>query len=71
MHVPNWLNNARQCAHKNATIFLVGNKKDLKDERVVSFTEAARFCQENGKNKITNNRPSILRMFRIYRGGCR
>lgn len=47
-HASKWLENAKTSAHKNATIFLVGNKKDLKDERVISFTEAARFCQDNG-----------------------
>lgn len=48
LHVTEWLKSAKECVDKNATIVLVGNKSDLKDERVISFTEAARFCQENG-----------------------
>ena len=36
-HVSNWLSNARSSAHKNATIFLVGNKKDLKDEELAKI----------------------------------
>lgn len=47
LHISNWLNMAKTNADPNATILVVGNKKDLKDERVVSTTEAAKFCQEN------------------------
>lgn len=47
IHVSEWLKSAKECVDKNATIVLVGNKSDLKDERVISFTEGARFCQEN------------------------
>ena len=50
MHITNWLNNARSVAHKNASIIVVGNKKDLKEDRVVSFNEAAKFCFDNGKS---------------------
>ena len=33
-------------------IILVGNKKDLEAEREVTFLEASRFAQENGKRQI-------------------
>ena len=33
-------------------IILVGNKKDLEAEREVTFLEASRFAQENGKKIV-------------------
>ena len=33
-------------------IILVGNKKDLEAEREVTFLEASRFAQENGKETM-------------------
>lgn len=47
LHITNWLNIVKGLAHQNACIVLVGNKKDLKDDRVVSVNEASKFCQEN------------------------
>lgn len=47
LHISNWLNIAKSLANPNAAIIVVGNKKDLKEERVVSFNEASKFCQEN------------------------
>ena len=47
----NWLTDARTLASPNICIVLVGNKKDLEGEREVTFMEASRFAQENGKYK--------------------
>jgi len=44
----NWLSDARTLASPAIVILLVGNKKDLEEEREVTFMEAARFAQENG-----------------------
>ncbi len=46
-HITDWLNNVKDSVDRNACIVLVGNKSDLKEERVISYTDAARFCQEN------------------------
>ncbi|CAL4165428.1 unnamed protein product, partial [Meganyctiphanes norvegica] len=43
----NWLGDARTLASPNIMILTVGNKKDLEDERQVTFMEASRFSQEN------------------------
>merc|ERR1712051_286232 len=43
----NWLTDARTLASPAIVILLVGNKKDLEDERDVTFLEASRFAQEN------------------------
>eukprot|EP01137_Pigoraptor_chileana_P030595 Opistho-2@17300 len=43
----NWLTDARTLASPDIVIILVGNKKDLEDEREVTFLEASRFAQEN------------------------
>ena len=48
----NWLTDARTLASPNIVIILVGNKKDLDAEREVTFMEASRFAQENGKNNM-------------------
>lgn len=40
---------ARSLASPNIVIILVGNKKDLDAEREVTFLEASRFAQENGR----------------------
>jgi len=44
----NWLTDARTLASPAIVILLVGNKKDLEEEREVTFLEASRFAQENG-----------------------
>lgn len=36
-------------ASQNIVIILCGNKKDLDADREVTFLEASRFAQENGK----------------------
>lgn len=43
----NWLNDARTLASQNICILLVGNKKDLEEDREVTFLEASNFAQEN------------------------
>ena len=43
----NWLTDARTLASPSIVILLVGNKKDLEEEREVTFMEASRFAQEN------------------------
>lgn len=45
----NWLNDARTLASPNICVLLVGNKRDLDENREVTFLEASRFAQENGK----------------------
>jgi small GTP-binding protein len=47
-NLANWLTDARTLASPAIVIVLVGNKKDLEDEREVTFMEASRFAQENG-----------------------
>ena len=44
----NWLTDARTLASPNIVIILIGNKKDLDNDREVTFLEASRFAQENG-----------------------
>jgi len=44
-----WLTDAQNLANPNLVVLLVGNKRDLEEERQVSFLEASRFAQENGK----------------------
>jgi Ras-related protein Rab-4B len=50
----NWLSDARTLASSNIVILLVGNKSDLEEQREVTFLEASRFAQENGKKNIRN-----------------
>lgn len=47
--VANWLTDVRTLASPNIVIILCGNKKDLDEQREVSFHEANQFAQENGK----------------------
>lgn len=42
-----WLSDARTLASPNIIILLVGNKRDMEDEREVTFIEASNFAQEN------------------------
>lgn len=43
-----WLQDAKALASPDIIILMIGNKKDLDDERQVSFMEASNFAQENG-----------------------
>jgi len=47
-HLASWLTDARNLTHPNTVIMLVGNKKDLEDQRDVSYDEAKQFADENG-----------------------
>jgi GTPase SAR1 family protein len=42
-----WLNDTRTLASPHIIIILVGNKKDLEEQREVTFLEASNFAQEN------------------------
>ncbi|KAK9499183.1 hypothetical protein O3M35_003682 [Rhynocoris fuscipes] len=42
-----WLSDARSLASPNIVILLAGNKKDLEQERQITFLEASQFAQEN------------------------
>jgi Ras-related protein Rab-4B len=45
-HLKNWCNDSRLLASKDISIMLIGNKCDLKGDRIVTFLEASRFAQE-------------------------
>jgi len=47
-HLTSWLTDARNLTHPNTIIMLIGNKKDLEDQRDVSYEEASQFAKENG-----------------------
>lgn len=46
-HVSTWLADARSLTNPNTVIMLIGNKRDLDDQREVSFEEASNFAREN------------------------
>ena len=46
-HVQNWFNDAKNLSRKESSFVVVGNKCDLKENRVVKFNDAAKFCQQN------------------------
>lgn len=46
--VNHWLMQLRQHSRKNTTIILVGNKKDLEQQREVSVEEGKRLAEQNG-----------------------
>ena len=45
-HAETWLNDLKSQANPNVRVFLVGNKSDLEDERVVPREEGERFKEE-------------------------
>ena len=45
--LPQWIKDAKDLARPDICISLVGNKNDLKEERVINYMEAAKFSQEN------------------------
>jgi len=47
-HLTSWLTDARNLTHPNTVIMLVGNKRDLEEQRDVSYEEASQFAQDNG-----------------------
>jgi GTPase SAR1 family protein len=46
-HVQNWLTDAKSLANENCVVCLIGNKCDLKDDRIIKFNDVAKFCQDN------------------------
>ena len=51
-HVSSWLTDAKNAAKPDCSICLIGNKSDLREQRTVSYMEAAKFSQNNSKKKI-------------------
>jgi small GTP-binding protein len=51
-HAETWLNELKAQANPNVKIFLVGNKSDLEDERVVSKEDGERFREEKNLDKF-------------------
>lgn len=47
-HLSSWLSDAKNLTNPNTVIMLIGNKKDLEDQREVTFEEATRFAKEHG-----------------------
>ena len=45
-HAETWLNDLKSQANPNVRVFLVGNKSDLEDERVIPREEGERFKEE-------------------------
>ena len=45
-HAETWLNDLKNQANPNVRVFLVGNKSDLENERVISKEEGQRFKEE-------------------------
>ena len=46
LHAETWLNDLKNQANPNVKVFLVGNKSDLENERVVSKEEGEKFKEE-------------------------
>ena len=70
--VANWLADARSLASPNIVIVLCGNKKDLEDQRQVTFLEASRFAQENGNVNWIEKKWKFRAFFRfnVHRNIC-
>ena len=47
MHVTEWLKNIEKYAKENVYKFLVGNKSDLTENRVIQTEEASKFAEEH------------------------
>ena len=47
LHINQWLKEVRIQSHPDVKIILIGNKKDLDDERTVTYEEAQKFKEEN------------------------
>jgi len=46
-HLAAWLSDARNLTHPKTVVMLIGNKKDLEDQRDVTYEEASQFAKEN------------------------
>ena len=51
-HAENWLNDLKNQSNPNVRVFLVGNKSDLENERVVTKEEAEQFKNEKKLDKF-------------------
>ena len=51
-HAENWLNDLKTQANPNVRVFLVGNKSDLEEERVVSKEDGERFKEEKNLDRF-------------------
>ena len=51
-HAETWLNDLKQQANQNVKIFLVGNKSDLEDKRVITKEEGEKFKEEKNLDKF-------------------
>ena len=51
-HAENWLNDLKNQSNPNVRVFLVGNKSDLENERVVTKEEAEKFKDEKKLDKF-------------------
>ena len=51
-HAETWLNDLKNQANPNVRVFLVGNKSDLENERVISKEEGERFKEEKKLDKF-------------------
>ena len=51
-HAETWLNDLKQQANQNVKIFLVGNKSDLEDKRVITKEEGKKFKEEKNLDKF-------------------
>uniref|UniRef100_A0A1B6E9J6 Ras-related protein Rab-14 n=1 Tax=Clastoptera arizonana TaxID=38151 RepID=A0A1B6E9J6_9HEMI len=47
-HISSWLTDTRNLTNPSTVIFLIGNKRDLEDQRDVTYEEAQQFALENG-----------------------
>mmetsp|Transcript_24538 Transcript_24538/g.38057 ORF Transcript_24538/g.38057 Transcript_24538/m.38057 type:complete len:184 (+) Transcript_24538:152-703(+) len=45
--IPIWLNEIKEHANEDARVFLIGNKSELTDKRVIDFDRAMKFALEN------------------------
>ena len=45
-----WIKDAREMGRQDISIVVCGNKSDLKENRIIQFVEASKFCQENNVN---------------------
>ena len=51
-HAETWLNDLKSQANPNVRVFLVGNKSDLENERVITKEEGERFKEEKKLDKF-------------------
>ena len=52
LHAETWLNDLKNQANPNVRVFLVGNKSDLENERVITKEEAEKFKTEKKLDKF-------------------